>query len=456
MLESTIDWFLEPNLVSGWIYDGERKFEIEVEKNGHIIGTGKNDSYRNDLESAGFGPCAFTIETKEKFSYYDVMAGYIKIFYVENEKRSEIFPRSDVLNSVKFKLFSSILNDIKGMNKEELEIYLYNEKKSISEDLYYAQVAAISAINNNKNPLPFNKNIFDSVSKFYAKVGTVSPDLQCEVGKNGHLFLTRGSNNVLEMYEENYNPDMINKISNDWISLIMKRIDSCREINAFFIEVIIPDKLSGLREYYDGVGSSISPLLNNIEYNINLNNLSRNYVSGFEVVNEIGFLKAFRKIDTHFCPEGGYNLFKAICKKICSSYNVSSIFNVDYITTGDIGKRVFGQDIYEFCTKANHPIFYKDREILEQIWPKEGKFTGGRTVFRNRNAPFAKKIVGFGNSFMNDYESQASLGYWFSTFFQEFHLITQADIDLDYIKRIKPDVVIGQTVERFLKFTPSS
>lgn len=456
MAKSTIDRFLEPNLISGWIYEDGKIFEIEVKKNGRVIGIGKNNSYRNDLESAGFGSCAFTIETTENFSYYDIMSGNVKVFYIDNNQRLEVFSRDDVLNSVKFKIFSCLLNDMKNMKKEDLEMYLYNEKKSISDDLYYAQVAAILSINNNKIPIPINNDINHSISKFYVKVGTTSPDLQCEVGRDGNLFLTKGSNNVLEIYKNNFNSDVVKNISEKWISLIKKRVDFCREINSKFIEVIIPDKLSGMREYYDGVGSSISPALNKIEYDIILNDLSDCYVSGFSAIEEIGFSKAFRKIDTHFCPEGGYTLFKNICKKICPSYNVSSIFNIDYITTGDIGKRVFGQDIYEICTRANDPSFYKDREILEKIWPKPGKFTGGRTVFKNNNAPFAKKVVGFGNSFMNDCESQASLGYWFSTFFQEFHLITQAEVDLDYIKKVNPDVVIGQTVERFLAFTPSS
>lgn len=456
MTKSTIDWFLEPNLISGWIYDYGKIFEIIVKKNGRIIGIGKNNSYRNDLESSGFGSCAFTIETTESFSYYDVMSENLKVFYKYNDEIREVFPRTEVINSVKFKILSCLLNDIKDIKKEDLEIYLYNERKSIKEDLYYAQVAAISSINNNKLPMPTNENIYDNISKFYAKVGTTSPDLQCEVGRDGNLFLTKGSNNVLEIYKSTFNSDQVKSISGKWLSLIKKRIDFCNEINSKFIEVIIPDKLSGMREYYDGVGSSISPILSKIENDIILNNLSDYYVSGFSAIEEIGFQKAFRKIDTHFSPEGGYTLFKKICKKICPSYNISSIFNIDYISTGDIGKRLFGQDIYEICTKASDPSFCKDREILEQIWPKPGKFTGGRTVFKNNNAPFAKKVVGFGNSFMNDFQSQASLGYWFSIFFQEFHLITQADVDLDYIKKISPDVVIGQTVERFLNFTPNS
>lgn len=211
-----------------------------------------------------------------------------------------------------------------------------------------------------------------------------------------------------------------------------------------------------MREQYDGMGSSPSPLLQMLEYKINQNNLADHYVSGLQAIEKIGFSNAFRKIDTHFQPMGGHALFKDICTKISPSYNVPAQFNIDYITTGDIGKRFFGQDLYEKCYRAPHPIFHAGREVLEQIWPQPGRFTGGRVVFKNDKAPFAEKVVGFGNSFMNDYESQASLGYWLSTFFREFHLVTQPDINKDYVNNVNPDIVIGQTVERFLGFVPNS
>lgn len=456
MAQSTIDWFAEPNIVSGWIYDDGNQVEIEIEKNGHIIGLGENNLARNDLESAGLGACAFTIETTEPFSYYDVLSGSIKVFYKKDSEKTEIEIRSDVIKSIKFKVFSHLLKDFQQMDAHELEMYIFNEKKSIDDNIYYAELASISSLNNNKIPLPQHDDIQKNISPFYIKVGTVSPDLQCEVGTNGHLFLTRGSNNVLSIYDHEYGSKEVEESAEKWINLFKERRDFCSGIGARFIEVVIPDKLSVMREQYDGMGSSPSPLLQMLEYKINQNNLADHYVSGLQAIEKIGFSNAFRKIDTHFQPMGGHALFKDICTKISPSYNVPAQFNIDYITTGDIGKRFFGQDLYEKCSRAPHPTFHAGREVLEQIWPQPGRFTGGRVVFKNDKAPFAEKVVGFGNSFMNDYESQASLGYWLSTFFREFHLVTQPDINKDYVKNVNPDIIIGQTVERFLGFVPNS
>ncbi|NHN85096.1 hypothetical protein GOB93_10645 [Acetobacter musti] len=455
MIKCTIDSFLEPNIISGWVYDNGKQVEIEVKKNDHIIGIGKNDLPRTDLESAGLGCCAFSIETMEPFSYYDVISGSINVFYKNASQRKAISIRDDVMKSIKFKVMSHILKEFQNMDANELEMYIYNEKKSINENIYYAQLAAISSLNNNKVSTPRHIDINKNISPLHVKVGTVSPDLQCEVGTGGHLFLTRGSNNVLSIYDHAYNEKEVEETAEKWVNLFKARLDFCNSLGARFIEVIIPDKLSVLREQYDGMGSAPSPLLQMLECKISKNKLSDNYVSGLQSIEKIGFIKAFRKIDTHFHPIGGHSVFKDICRKISSCYNIPAQFNIDYITTGDIGKRFFGQDLYEVCSRAPHPAFHSGRKILEQIQPQSGSFTGGRVVFKNDKAPFGEKVVGFGNSFMNDYESQASLGYWFSTFFREFHLITHSEVNKDYVKNINPDIVIGQTVERFLGFIPN-
>lgn len=454
MVQSSIDHFSEPNKVSGWVYDEGNVIDVIVQKNGKTIGRGKNSYPRADLEAAGLGACAYEIETSEPFSYYDVLSQAIMIFYQKEEKNYEIKLRDEIIKTIKFKIFSKLIEDFQSMNLNELEMYMYNERKNIDENKYYAELAAISSIINNKNKLTKNDDISKKLSPIYVRVGTMSPDLQCEVGMNGHLFLTRGSNNVISMYEQEYNSENLGTISDKWLDVFKKRKDFCETIGAQFLQVVIPDKLSGLREQYDGLGSTPSPLLHVLERKVSENNLSNFYVSGMKIIKNLGFSKSFRKIDTHFQPAGGHAIFEEICQKISPSYIVPAQFNINYISDGDIGKRFFGQELYEVCSRAAYPSFHKTREILEEVKPKPGKFTGGRMIFRNKNAPFPEKIVGFGNSFMNDYISQASLGYWFSTFFREFHLITQPDIDQNYVKNVKPDFVICQTVERFLGFVP--
>lgn len=131
MTKSRIDWFSEPNMVSGWIYDDGNKVKIEIEKNGHIIGTGQNNHPRPDLESAGLGACAFTIETTEPFSYYDILSGHIKVLYKKKSVKNKIEIESDVIKAIKFKILSHLLKDFQNMDPKELEVCIYNERKHI-------------------------------------------------------------------------------------------------------------------------------------------------------------------------------------------------------------------------------------------------------------------------------------------------------------------------------------
>ncbi|MFT8944783.1 MAG: hypothetical protein ABF931_11415 [Acetobacter pasteurianus] len=150
-------------------------------------------------------------------------------------------------------------------------------------------------------PLLQHDDIQKNISPFYIKVGTVSPELQCEVGTNGHLFLTRGSNNVLSVYDHEYGSKEVEESAEKWINLFKERRDFCSGIGARFSEVVIPDKLSVMRGQYDGMGSSPSPLLQVLEYKINQNIILRAY----RPLKKIGFSNAFRKTYLSNKSEGG-------------------------------------------------------------------------------------------------------------------------------------------------------
>ena len=51
---------------------------------------------------------------------------------------------------------------------------------------------------------------------------------------------------------------------------------------------------------------------------------------------------------------------------------------------------------------------------------------------------------------MDGDDNQSSLSYWLAGWFEEFHFVFSPDLDQDYVDRINPDVVICQTIERFL------
>ncbi|MFJ2542611.1 hypothetical protein [Microbacterium sp. NPDC087589] len=59
-------------------------------------------------------------------------------------------------------------------------------------------------------------------------------------------------------------------------------------------------------------------------------------------------------------------------------------------------------------------------------------------------------MLTFGNSFFETGDFAGYLSWWGKHLFREFHFHWGPDFDWDLVDELKPDVVIGQTVERFL------
>jgi hypothetical protein len=65
-------------------------------------------------------------------------------------------------------------------------------------------------------------------------------------------------------------------------------------------------------------------------------------------------------------------------------------------------------------------------------------------------------VLVFGNSFFSDVPSQAFVSWWFARFFRQYHFVWSPDFDLELIRSVQPDIVLGQTVERFLTRVPQT
>jgi hypothetical protein len=93
---------------------------------------------------------------------------------------------------------------------------------------------------------------------------------------------------------------------------------------------------------------------------------------------------------------------------------------------------------------------------LENYAPGDGGHIGRRLVWKNPGAPYRKRVLAFGNSFFERGEVPTTLSWWVARYFQEFHFIWDSVVNVDYVERMKPDVLICQTNERFLPVVPAA
>lgn len=84
-----------------------------------------------------------------------------------------------------------------------------------------------------------------------------------------------------------------------------------------------------------------------------------------------------------------------------------------------------------------------------------GRQTGTTVVWINDSAIIDASVIVFGNSFFGTGESEEGISYWFAHAFREFHFIWSGEADWDYVSKQKPDIVICQTIERFMAGTPA-
>jgi hypothetical protein len=78
-----------------------------------------------------------------------------------------------------------------------------------------------------------------------------------------------------------------------------------------------------------------------------------------------------------------------------------------------------------------------------------------RLSWRHAEAPLPLRVLAFGNSFFERGSNCTTLSWWFKHLCREFHLVWSKDIDQTVIETLKPDLVIAQTIERFLTVVPA-
>ncbi len=95
-------------------------------------------------------------------------------------------------------------------------------------------------------------------------------------------------------------------------------------------------------------------------------------------------------------------------------------------------------------------------DLLESYTPSVGRHMGSKRVWRRESAGYDMKVVVFGDSTFGTGVHSAQLSWWASRAFREVHFIWGNALDLDYVAEVQPDLVICQTIERFLGRVPEA
>jgi hypothetical protein len=278
-------------------------------------------------------------------------------------------------------------------------------------------------------------------------VGVISADESAIVGKTGHFFLYKGGNNLANLYEPQKRTSYVK-----WNELIAKRSFKARSKKIDFLQVVIPEKQTVLSHAYPLAKPKATELLISIDKTLG-HELQSSYIVPF--VNEADKLSdnIYRKTDTHFSTSGA----EAVVKQLLSKLRLQTKLKIDYVETkqlaGDLGSKFLGPSFYEeieLYMTNDEPI------LTDSFDPCENKHIGIMRKWENSKAPNNQKVIVFGNSFFERGSGSTGLSWWFSRLFSEFHFYWSPECDWDIVEKEKPDILICQTIERFLTRVPNS
>lgn len=302
-----------------------------------------------------------------------------------------------------------------------------------------------------------NTNIFGLLDKnlgskplgAWHQKGLISNDRTAIVGDNYWCYIYEGSNDYRAAYLEQ---DQVS-LGHTWATLIEERSKTCQHHGFNFLQVIVPNKLSLIPDYFpekfktdttyilkELLATTINaPLL--VPLNILRSDELKEYI--------------FRRNDSHLTVIGNMLLTDLIIKHLGIENLVCPMPDFNEVThIGDLGVK-FEQPIAESLFVPNWTSGLLCQTQLKNVRNTiVSGFNGTIQAFLNPDALIDKKIVVFGNSFFEKVPSWG-LSPYFAALFKEFHFVWSPAIDIQYCIDVEADIVIAQTCERFLGKLPT-
>lgn len=283
-------------------------------------------------------------------------------------------------------------------------------------------------------------------------------------GGDGWLFLRGGRNNPFDYLEgtATFGPDLVTA----WCDLIEQRARAVGR--AEYLHLFAPNKETvyaeeaGLSEEMmqrsplARLFSAVSP-----EQRAVLDAYALDPTTYFRRIRHD--YQLYWKTDSHWTPTGCFVAYQLICATL----------GVDQVE--DLLGRPFGETeiAMDLGAKLDPPVvekvrFYRFDQLARRVAAnpivelkearglenEAGLHVGSNVVFRNATPKDPRKVVLFGDSF-SEYRTVLLTGMLAETF-AEAHFVWSTSLDLDYIRREDPDLVLTESVERFMPMVPSN
>ena len=289
------------------------------------------------------------------------------------------------------------------------------------------------------------------LSRFGHRPGTWSRDGDAVMGKEGWLFLGRGSNSVLDQYQSDF--ALPAGWADRWADVVAVRREEAEGLGASLALLIVPDKVSVLRDYLpEEIVLASRPPAAALSDDL-----------GLGVIYPVAQLSsvpggAYLRTDTHLSLVGNAALAGVVLAALSGPDQAvvgAGLGTTQYVSFGDLGSR-FEPPVFEVVTTfgsfGSAVVIADNRAEVEAA----GRHVGTRRVLRNATAPDPRTVVVFGDSYAFPAPHYQGTAWFLAQYFREVHFVwSPFGWDKYYVEESGAEVVLCETAERFVPRPPA-
>lgn len=453
-----IDGFEGSRKLLGWVMDANNpdgtKVKVTFFGAFGLSATVTQGTHRPDLVSRGSGNYGFQIDLDADVQPINIVGGCIRVTAAFGDENPVDIPFETGLQcSLSLRAAATLQLSVGKMPQAIVPRIIQKTLKGLTKDAGDISAPILTNLLNRPAAPPGQASTDTPVSQVLLPSGLRSGDLSAKLGRNGYLFLTGGTNALSEMYHVANSSERVQKSVSGWIALFKKRKATLNSLGVHYIQMIVPEKNSMLPHLLPGATGKCSPFLEGVETAIRDSpDILGNYLSAVDCLSRGDLEASWKKVDSHLTPYGSRRLYAELAEIMGHEDDFEEAPEIEAMETGDLAARFLGRPMYEAVRYYGEAPHTKSREktFEHMVIPRH---TGHRREWKNPQAPIKKRVMSFGNSFM-DGINQSSLSYWLSANCIEYKFTFDSKINVERVAETKPDFVICQTVERYLQTVP--
>ncbi len=280
------------------------------------------------------------------------------------------------------------------------------------------------------------------------------------VGREGWLYWIGRAREVETFYGDTA---LSRRVLERWAARIDRRARRLDQLGITHVHTVVPDKLA---VYPDLLGRPFPGLDDPPGVRLARLLAGRSAAPMVDLLTPLLAARAdepvYLRTDTHWTYRGYLTAYRALCEALAApvAEHVFAGTRAQERFTFDLGEKLdpavdetyVAYDFPRNAERVDANALVQVREAGRAVRPR-GLFVGSRVVLRNHRAPDPRRLVLFGDSYI--YSPGARLTAMLAETFSEVHAIWSANIDWAYVEAVRPDVLIFEIAERFLRQVPT-